>query len=572
MDLRWKIKSFENQIFSELSQHYLPTVAKILANRGVVNKEAAEIFLHPDYERDTHDPFLFPDMEKAVERINRAKKEKEKICIFGDYDADGVTATVVLYEVLAFLGYNQVEVYIPDRQTEGYGLNAGALNYLKNQGIQLIITVDCGITNFEETNLAKSLGIDVIITDHHHVPEKVPEALAVINPHQDNSTYPFSDLAGVGVAFKLAQALVKKNVPEKFDQIKWLLDLVAIGTVADCVPLKGENRTLTKFGLVVLSKTRRIGLKELFKVGRINIDNNNPATTEKVAFQIAPRINAAGRMDHANAAYKLLIEKEVVSARLLALELEAKNQDRQKTTSEIVKEVEAIAKERCVDRSLIFASSPHWRAGLLGLVAGKIVDIFHQPTIILQSQENILVGSLRSVPGINIIEALEECSQYLVKFGGHAQAAGVTLEISQWELFLQALEIAIAKRAKGLEIIPEINIDAEVTPEEVDWELWRNLQTIEPFGEGNVAPVLLLHKAVVIEKKIVGNGTKHVKFLLKPSSDSPKIWEAIGFGKALLAEEIGAGAILDSVFYLEMDDWNNRQKLQLRLIDFRRVS
>lgn len=572
MNPDWKIKSFDERSFVKLSRKYLSVLSRILSGRGIVDENAADIFLHPDYERDINDPFLFPQMEKAVNRIEVALKKDETVCIFGDYDADGVTATVVLFETLKSLGFSHLEIYIPDRQTEGYGLNNEALNYIKGKGVSLIITVDCGITNFGEAQKSKELGIDLIITDHHHVPEKLPEALAVINPHQNDSPYPFSDLAGVGVAFKLAQALTKKLAPGKMEQTKWLLDLVAIGTIADCVPLKDENRVLAKFGLVVLSKTRRVGLKEMFKVGRIRIDNESPATTEKISFQIAPRINAAGRMDHANAAYQLLIEKSPVQARILALELEGKNQDRQKTTNEIVKEVETIAVSRCENRPIVFASAPHWRSGLLGLVAGRIAEKFRKPTIILQVQDNLLVGSLRSIPGINIIESLEECQEYLIKFGGHAQAAGVTLELSNWELFLKSLEEAVLRRENNKSEKPIIEIDAEILPEEIDWELWQNLKQMEPFGEGNTTPLLQIKNVLILEKKIVGNGTKHVKFLLKSSKESPKVWEAIGFGKAVLAENIHEGDLIDSVFSLEMDDWNNQRKLQLRLIDFYKLS
>ncbi|KKQ47127.1 MAG: single-stranded-DNA-specific exonuclease RecJ [Candidatus Moranbacteria bacterium GW2011_GWD2_37_9] len=279
-----------------------PVALEILFRRGIKTQKEIESFLHPDYENDLSDPLEFFGMKKVVERIGQAREKKEKVLIFGDYDADGITASLVLTQVLSWLGV-EAQSYIPNKELEGYGMNMAAVEKFSEEGINLIITVDCGITSIAEVARAKELGMDVIITDHHHVPENIPLAYAVINPKLKDNACDCGDLAGVGVAFKLAQALCGKFLPEKEDQLKWLLDLVAIGTVADCVSLVGENRTLVKYGLVVLSKTRRVGILELFKVGRIQIDEDNFPDTQKISFQIAPRINAAGRMDHAKIAF-----------------------------------------------------------------------------------------------------------------------------------------------------------------------------------------------------------------------------------------------------------------------------
>jgi len=359
--MSWKIKNKKELFPIDLKEKYSQIILNLLANRGIKNADEIKKYFDFDYYSDLGNPFDIIGMEKAVDRVIQAKEKKEKVAIFGDYDADGVSASAVLYEAFASLNFdNNVICYIPDRQTEGYGLNIQAIEYLHKKKITLIVTVDCGITNYQEVEKAKEMGMDIIITDHHQVPAQIPKACAVINPNIPNSGFKFKDLAGVGVAFKFAQALLEKVGNEEKEQIKWALDLTAIGTIADCVPLLGENRVLVKYGLLVLSKTKRKGLLEMFKVGRINISENEIPDAHKVAFQISPRINAAGRMDHANTAYQLLIEKDIVTARSLALEIEEKNQRRQKITSEIFREVQILADRSFKEKKFIFAEGPHW--------------------------------------------------------------------------------------------------------------------------------------------------------------------------------------------------------------------
>lgn len=569
----WKIKkSVERSLTREEEKNYHPIVLELLEKRGLVTKGNIESFFQFNYEKDLTDPFDVIGMEKAVDRIANAREKEEKIAIYGDYDADGVTATAVLYETLSNLGFSNVTYYIPDRQLEGYGINEKSVEYLYQQGVKLIITVDCGITNFKEIEKAKELGIDVIITDHHHVMEEIPAALVVINPHMPNSGFRFQHLAGVGVAFKLAQALYQKFDPEKIDQLKWALDLVCIGTVADCVPLLGENRVLTRYGLIVVSKTRRVGLQEMFRVGRINIDENHIPNAYEIAFFIAPRINAAGRVDHASMSYNLLIEKDRVVARDLALEVEGKNQERQKVTGQIVKEVTMLAQNAFKDKKFIIASNLHWPVGILGLVAGKISDQFNKPTVVCQKQDDFFVGSLRSIPEVNIVEVLEECSTVLDKFGGHAQAAGIRVKKEQMAKFYELFEEAINKRVTEEETIPEIEVDTEITAADINWELMEELKKMEPFGEGNPQPVFLMNNLVVVEIRIVGNGSKHLKLALRPQNGSPKIFDAIGFSLGEQWANLKNNDIIDIVFTLEEDSWNGNKKLQLKLMDLRRVN
>lgn len=574
MQRNWNIKKIKSKTGIELKNNLSidePIILQLLANRGIIGSEKIEKFFNFDYDTDVHDPFLFLDMEKAVKRIIIAREKKEKIAIFGDYDADGVTAAALIFEILSQLGFSRVITYIPDRQIEGYGMNQEALSFLKKEKVDLIVTVDCGITNREEIALAQKLGMDVIITDHHHVPEKLPEAVAIINPQVENSGYEFKNLAGVGVAFKLAQALYQKIDPENIEKLKWSLDLVAIGTVGDCVPLLWENRVLVKYGLVVLSKTRRVGLLEMFKVGRIKIGENDFPDTHKIAFQVAPRINAAGRMDHANFAYNLILEKDRVKARDLALEIEDKNQRRQKITGEIVREVKILAEGFFKDKELIFAENEHWPIGVLGLVAGKITDEFNKPTAVFQKQTNEFVGSLRSIPQINIIEKIEECSELLKKFGGHAQAAGVTLKQENFEPFCKKLSQLIVRELKGERMDPDIEIDLEITSKDINWELLEEIKKMEPFGKENEEPIFLIKNLKIQEVRVVGNGSKHLKISVR-AEDSPKVFDGIGFGLGeKFSQTIKTGDKVDLVVNIQEDEWNGNRKIQLQIIDLRKA-
>ncbi len=562
----WKIK--DKAGIKDIGLDIHPVALILLCQRGLDTKEKVESFLNPDYDRDIHDPFLFSDMEKAAGRIKKAGDSKEKVIIFGDYDADGVTSTVMLKETLEELGI-LVEIYIPDKKLEGYGLNLEAISNFKKGGTTLIITVDCGITNFNEINEAKKQGIDVIISDHHHIPENLPPALAIINPQLKNCRYPSKNLAGVGVAFKIVQALYKKFLPEKFDKTKWLLDLVAIGTIADCVPLENENRALAKFGLLVLSKTRRVGLKELFSAGRIMIDEDNYPDARKVAFQIAPRINAAGRMNHANTAFNLLVEKNQALARGLALEIEASNQKRQKETDRIVEEIRILANNSFKNKKFIFASGEHFPIGIAGLVAGKIADEFHKPTAVFQKEERASRGSFRSIPELSIIELLEKCKGLTLKCGGHSQAAGATIDNNKLDDFYKKLDGLIEKELEGKEYGSATEVDLEISADDIDFELTETLKKFEPFGEGNEEPVFLVRGLVIQEIKTVGNAGKHIKLFLRPAGDSPKIFEAIGFNLSGANSHLKAGDKINIVFNLQIDSWNGNKKIQLKLIDLK---
>lgn len=563
---RWIIsEKKEIPKFSTLSLHHV--VMQLLFLRGISKEKEMREFISPSYEKDCHDPFLFAEMEKVVERIKIAKEKREKIAIFGDYDADGVTASIILKETLDELGIKSV-TYIPDKLSEGYGMNIEAIEKIKKKNVSLIITVDCGITNITEVEKAKSLGIDVIITDHHHVPDVVPKAYSIINPHARDSKYPFKELAGVGVAFKVAQAVYKKLIPEKYEQTKWMLDLVAIGTIADCVPLIGENRLFAKYGLIVLSKTRRAGLKELFNVGRMIVDEKNIPDTKKVSFYIAPRINAAGRIKHANLAFDLIKEKNVAKAREFALEIEAHNTERQKITEKVVEEVRILAQNMYKEKKFIFAAGEHFPMGVLGLAAGKIVQEFSRPAAIFQKKGGISVGSFRSIPKLNIIEIIQKCGDLLEKFGGHAQAAGASVKNENLEKFYEKMDSLIGKELDGFEIVEEILVDSELGAEDLDFKLLDDLEKLRPFGEGNREPVFLIKNLIVREKKIVGNGNKHVKLFLSREG-VPKIFEAISFNGYEKHLNVSEKDKVDILCNVQKDEWNGKSKIQLTLVDLK---
>lgn len=567
--MNWKLKE-KVEIKTTGFPKLHPVILQILFERKIDTEEKINKFLFSDYENGLFDPFLFCDMEKATDRIKKAQKNKELVAIFGDYDADGVTSSTILKEALDALEIKSI-VYIPDRKIEGYGMNIKAVSEFKNKKVGLIITVDCGITNCKEVERANELGMDVIIVDHHHIPVKVPDAFAIINPHQEKSGYPFPELAGVGVTFKFVQGIYKKNFPDKIDQLKWMLDIVAIGTVADCVPLIEENRVIAKFGLIVLSKTKRLGLLELFQVARLEINENNVPDTRKISFQIAPRINAAGRMDHANTAFNLINEKNQVMARSLALELEGNNQARQKATAQIVNEVRILANNMFKYKKFIFAASEHFPIGIVGLASGKIADEFNKPVAILNKGETESTGSFRSIPQINIIETIEKCSEFLVKFGGHSQAAGVTVKNKNLNAFFEKLSKIIEEDLRDKDVSPAIEIDAEIFPKDLDFELTESLRKFEPFGEGNEEPLFLMKNLEVSELRTVGNGEKHLKLLLKATDGTPKIFEAIGFNLTNGFSHLKKGDKIDIVFTISEDNWNGNKKIQMKLIDIHPV-
>lgn len=569
MNRIWKVK----QALTPEQQNKFPeinnVILQLLFNRGIDSQEKIDKFLNPDYGQDLYDPFLFDDMDKAVARIFKAIEENEKIYVYGDYDADGVTSSAVMMKTLQAYKAN-VDIYIPYREKEGYGINDDAAKQIIEEGAKLVISVDCGISNAQQVDILNSGGVDVIITDHHHGPEKLPDALAVINPNDGKSKYPFKGLTGCGVAFKVVQALLKKQSEYKVEQLpvgfeKWLLDLVAIGTIADIQPVLEENRVFVKYGLVVFNKFQRIGLKILFD----SLSNRDNLVDEKIiGWQVSPRLNAAGRLNHASTAYELLITEDEAEAKRIVEELTSTNQERQQITDKIKNEsLKYIGEVK--DQKILFAVGDGWTTGIVGLVAGRICDNFHLPALVISHYNGEIIGSARSIDSFNIIEAIEKCSDHLVKFGGHPQAAGFTVKDKEnLDQFIEKLTKLASEELKDAVLLPELSIDAEVILEDVNWSLFEGLEQFSPFGDSNPKPKFLAKGVTVVEMKKLGKDEKHLRLMV--SHQSPSIKKTIGFGIGDWYDKLKKGDKIDIVFDVDINQWNGNRELQIKIIDLKK--
>jgi single-stranded-DNA-specific exonuclease len=534
-----------------------PLVAQILYNRGISAPSQIELFLGND-RRSEADPLLLPDMPGAVIRTNRALYSGEKIAIYGDFDADGITATALLVQGLLALG-GRVIPYIPHRSSEGYGLRTSAIEKLQQQGVSLIITVDTGITAVPEVEKAQKMGMDIIITDHHIPPSQLPRATAVVNPKRSDSDYPFSDLAGVGVAFKFLQALIPDKGSRQ-DIVNRTLDLVALGTVADMVPLLGENRYWVKAGLELMNKTKRIGLQELMRCSRLQ-----PGTldAQSISWTLGPRINAAGRIDSATTSYRLLMTDDIKEASSLATELEKKNAERLRQTNALLDKARQAVIAMGTEQPLLMVGGEDYTPGVMGLVAGRLADKFYRPVILLKIGQEFCRGSGRSIDEFNIMSALERCSDLLSNFGGHTRAAGFSVPTSNLPQFQQRMFTIAKEMLDGLDLRPHINIDAEVSLSTFAGDTYEKLQQLEPFGSGNPLPAFVSRKVEVMEQRLVGSQNEHLKLKVKQSG---VVWDAMGFGLGSCVGEIKP--YMDLVYNLDLDRWNGTEKLRLSLLDF----
>ncbi len=587
----------------------------LLYHRGVKTQEAIDVFLNPEFETGIHDPFLFRDMHKAVDRIFTAIAQNEKIIIFADYDADGITAAVIGASVFREIGLNEgtdFAVYLPDRDKEGYGLNKTALQLLAERSAKVIITADCGITNIEEVDYANSLGIDVIITDHHSIPNVLPHALAVLNPRLPDETYPCKLLCGAGTLFKLMQGVLgeyekqhpQDNQVNRESIIKWLFDIAAIGTVADMVPLLEENRVMVKYGLVVLNKTRRVGLRKLIEKAlgvnqktssflsphggkekhvfllqekRRMVSSSRPPKkldTYSIGFQIAPRINAAGRLDHSSQSYRLLMSEDENEAENLASNLNATNTQRQHITETMFTQgMEQIASME-PQKMIHCVIGDDWSQGVVGLVAGKLAQEFYRPTIVATRISGKITGSGRSIRELDLIATLRELDPLLfLKLGGHPMACGFTLADGvSFNTFRDALTQRVEEKLNGIKLVPSLDIDTKIRLSDINWPLYDQLEQMQPFGMNNPQPVFLISECDIVEIMPIGREGKHLRLKVRQKDESDMWHEknCIGFSLGGRATEIASGDIINLVATIDVNEWNGNRELQLKVIDFQK--
>ncbi|MDQ0156083.1 single-stranded-DNA-specific exonuclease RecJ [Robertmurraya andreesenii] len=555
---RWILQQADNvkkeKLMKELNITSL--VAALLVNRGIDSPEEASAFLYGK-EQTFHDPFSLIGMDITVSRINEAIKKSEPILIFGDYDADGVTSTSVMMMTLQELGAN-VQYYIPNRFTEGYGPNEQAFRHAAENGVKLIITVDTGISAIHEANVAKELGVDLIITDHHEPGPVLPDALAIIHPKLENSPYPFRDLAGVGVAFKLAHALLGK-MPEH------LLELAAIGTIADLVPLIGENRLIAKRGIDYLKRTSNLGLQALLQQTKTDPSAINE---ESIGFLIGPRLNAAGRLDSADIAVDLLLTRDSYEAQTIAEEIEELNKQRQAIVNEIaaeaIKEVEE--KYPIEENAVIVVGKPGWNAGVIGIVASKLVDRFYRPAIVLSIDEEkgLAKGSARSIVGFDLFQNLSTCRDILPHFGGHPMAAGMTLSLKDVDLLRDRLNQLANEQLSEEDFIPVTQLDGEMELSEVDLAAIEEMQLLSPFGVNNPKPRIKLKDSNIAQMKKIGADQNHLKLVLEENGVS---LDGVGFGLGHLYDEVSPHSKLSVIGEIAINEWNNMRKPQIFLQD-----
>ena len=554
---KWRYQEVDSSLVEEISSknNISELLATVLINRGIKTKKEIDIFLNPT-RNDFHDPYLIKDMDLAVDRILKAIKNNEKTIIYGDYDVDGITSITVLKKFLKERGLD-VGYYIPNRLDEGYGLNKTAIEKIAKEGYTLIITVDCGISGLEEVEYASLLGIDTIVTDHHEPMEQLPNAIAVVDNKRKDSTYPFKSLAGVGVVFKLTQAIGKKlNLPEK-EYLKYL-DIVCIGTISDIVPLIDENRVIAKLGLKLVEVTKNIGLKSLLDASGYKEINSNT-----ISFGIAPRINACGRMGYEEEALKLFLTEDETEAKIITDRLNKYNKDRQDIEKSIFEEAISKIEENHLDKNnSIVLGAEGWHHGVIGIVSSKITDIYFKPSILVCFEGDEAKGSGRSIPGFDLHEALSYMSDYLEKYGGHEMAIGLSLKRENFKKLQEKFEEYVTKKDIS-DILPIIEIDKIITLKDLHTDTVRELDMLEPFGEANKRPVFVYKNLKIDSIRALSEG-KHLKLTLK---DGNTIINAIGFNLGNYSKDYTIGDKIDVAGMLEINSFNGIDSVQINIKD-----
>ena len=551
-----------NQLQNELN---IPEKnAYLLAQRGISNFEEARRFFRPQLT-DLHDPFLMKNMNTAVARIEKAIANNEKILIYGDYDVDGTTAVSVVYSYLIKF-YDQIDTYIPDRYSEGYGISVQGIDFAAKNGFSLVIALDCGTKAIEKVAYAQEKGVDFIIGDHHTPGKVLPPAVAFLNPKQPDCPYPYKELSGAGIAFKLIQALHQRK-QLSLDDIMPFLDLVAVSIGADIVPITGENRIMAYYGLKQIEKNPRAGLRALSRTRQ-----DKTLDISDLVFVLAPRINAAGRIKHGKEAVKLLVEKDLTVANKFANEIELYNEERrgydQKITAEALQQI-IDQKEENRFSTVVF--HPQWHKGVVGIVASRLIETYYRPTIVFTQSNGVISGSVRSVSGFNVYDALQACSDYIIQFGGHKYAAGLTIAPEQFDNFKAKFEEIVKNTITEASMVPEIRIDTDLSFKDIARKFFNILKQMAPFGPGNMHPVFVTRGVNDTGySKIVGKDKNHLKLSLRELK-SGLIMNGIGFNMADKADLVKSGVPLSVAYTLEENHWNNKVSLQLRIKDIKPV-
>ena len=562
MQKRWNILYANNEVVKKLhtALKINETICKILVQRSIDNFEKAKNYFRPQITH-LHNPWLMKDMDKAVERIAKAITQNEKILVFGDYDVDGTTSVACMYQFIKKI-YNNVDFYIPHRYKEGYGISQQGIDFAKQNNFSLIISLDCGIKSIELIKYAKELLIDFIVCDHHLPDEELPCAVAILNPKQKNCNYPYKELCGCGVGFKLMQALAEHYKLEQNSYLQYL-DLAATAIAADIVPITGENRVMAFYGLEKVNNNPNAGIKALMHLAGLQ----KQISIGSLVFVIAPRVNAAGRMDDAKKAVQLFIEEDFNNALHYAEMLHSDNTDRKEADTSITEEALAIIENTLLlqNKKTTVVYQEHWHKGVVGIVASRLIEKYYRPTVVLTKSGEVIAGSARSVAGFNLYEAIHTCREHLLGYGGHFAAAGLTMLPENLTAFTEAFEVAVNKTIEPHLLIPEIIIDAEISFTELTLSFYNILIQMEPFGPENMRPVF-------IAKKVYNTGfskivkEQHIRFSLVQHN---KTINGIGFNMVNKFDELLMNKPIDVVFTLDLNEWNNEKHLQLKVIDFK---
>jgi len=567
MEKRWLLKERGDERVATIlaTEMAVPAaVASLMVQRGITTKKQAEEFFNPSLN-SLHDPFLMKDMNRAVDRISTAISRNDKILVYGDYDVDGTTSVALMY---AFLRerHSNLDYYIPDRYHEGYGLSLKGIDYAADSNCRLIIALDCGIKSVDRVKYARTKGIDIIICDHHLPGDEIPDATAVLDPKQPGCSYPYKELSGCGVGFKLIQAICRvQNIP--FEKIIHYLDLVAVSIGSDIVPMTGENRILAYFGLQQLNNAPRLGFQKIIEKAKIRM----PLAIEDVVFRIGPRINAAGRMESGSKAVELLVSQNPNEALTICDGIDRSNDDRRKKDSEITSEARRMVSDdtRMGNARTTVLFRQGWHKGVIGIVASRLIETYYRPTVILtESKDGFATGSARSVPGYDLYQAIESCSDLLESFGGHMFAAGLTLKQENLKEFRERFEKFVSETIRDEHLVPSINIDEEIPLEDVTPEFYRNLERFQPFGPENMAPVFVSRRVKTLVCQPVGNNGTHLKLSFARQNAEPI--GAIAFGQSDMTELFrDNGGVVDIAYSVEMNDFRGQKSVQLNIKDIK---